>query len=86
MKNSKAIVILLVMVIALLGVGYIDIWGVNAEGAGSASDIKLGLDLAGGVSISYQVVGDEDPRATGMSDAVAKLQKRVYNYSTEAIV
>ena len=86
MKKSKAIVILLVMVIALLGVGYIDIWGVNAEGAGSASDIKLGLDLAGGVSITYQVVGDEDPSATDMSDTVAKLQKRVYNYSTEAIV
>ena len=86
MKKSKAIVILLVMVIALLGVGYIDIWGVNADGSGSASDIKLGLDLAGGVSITYQVVGDEEPSATDMSDTVAKLQKRVYNYSTEAIV
>ena len=86
MKKSKAIVILLVMVIALLGVGYIDIWGVNADGSGSASDIKLGLNLAGGVSITYQVVGDEEPSATDMSDTVAKLQKRVYNYSTEAIV
>ena len=86
MKKSKAIVILLVMVIALLGVGYIDIWGVNADGSGSASDIKLGLDLAGGVSITYQVVGEEEPSATDMSDTVAKLQKRVYNYSTEAIV
>ena len=29
--------------------------------AGAASQIKQGLDLAGGVSITYQVVGDEDP-------------------------
>lgn len=42
--------------------------------------------LAGGVSITYQVVGDEEPSATDMSDTIAKLQKRVENYSTEAIV
>lgn len=70
----------------MAGVTYIDIFGVNPEGDGSASDIKLGLDLAGGVSITYQVVGEEDPSATDMSDTIAKLQKRVENYSTEAIV
>ena len=86
MKKSKAIITLLVLILALAGVCYIDLFGVDAQGSGSASDIKLGLDLAGGVSITYQVVGDEDPSATDMSDTVAKLQKRVYNYSTEAIV
>ncbi|MCI9574893.1 MAG: protein translocase subunit SecD, partial [Lachnospiraceae bacterium] len=65
---------------------YVDVFGVNPEGEGSMSDINLGLDLAGGVSITYQVVGDEDPSATDMSDTIAKLQKRVENYSTEAIV
>ncbi|MBR5247800.1 MAG: protein translocase subunit SecD [Lachnospiraceae bacterium] len=86
MKKSKAIIVLLVLILALAGVSYIDLFGVDAQGSGSASDIKLGLDLAGGVSITYQVVGDEEPSATDMSDTVAKLQKRVYNYSTEAIV
>ncbi len=86
MKKSKAIITLLVLILALAGVSYIDLCGVDAQGTGSASDIKLGLDLAGGVSITYQVVGDEEPSATDMSDTVAKLQKRVYNYSTEAIV
>ena len=47
---------------------------------------SLGLDLAGGVSITYQVVGDEEPDATDMADTIAKLQKRVENYSKEAIV
>ncbi len=86
MKKNKAIVILLCVLLILAGVTYIDIFGVNPEGDGSASDIKLGLDLAGGVSITYQVVGEEDPSATDMSDTIAKLQKRVENYSTEAIV
>ena len=59
-------------------------WG--ADGAGSAKDIKLGLDLAGGVSITYQAVGDEAPSAEDMADTVYKLQKRVEGYSTEAEV
>lgn len=86
MKKSKAIVVLLCMLLLLAGVTYIDLYGVNAEGAYSASDINLGLDLAGGVSITYEVVGDEEPDATDMSDTIAKLQKRVETYSTEAIV
>lgn len=86
MKKNKAIVVLLCILLALIGVTYVDIFGVNPEGDGSISDINLGLDLAGGVSITYQVVGDEDPSATDMSDTIAKLQKRVENYSTEAIV
>lgn len=86
MKKSKAIIILLCALLILLGVGYVDLYGVDAEGTGSASDISLGLDLAGGVSITYQVVGDEEPDATDMADTISKLQQRVENYSTEAIV
>ncbi len=86
MKKSKAIVILLCAVLLLAGIAYIDFYGLDATGKGSASDIKLGLDLAGGVSITYQVVGDGQPSATDMRDTINKLQKRVENYSTEAIV
>ena len=86
MKKNKAIVVLLCILLVLIGVTYVDVFGVNPEGEGSMSDINLGLDLAGGVSITYQVVGDEEPSAMDMSDTIAKLQKRVENYSTEAIV
>ena len=48
-------------------------------------DIKLGLDLAGGVSITYQAV-EEEPGQEEMSDTIYKLQQRVQNYSTEAEV
>lgn len=86
MTKSKAIVILIVMMLALAGITYVDIAGVDASGRGSASDIKLGLDLAGGVSITYQVVGEEEPSSTDMADTISKLQQRVWNYSTEAVV
>ena len=86
MKKNRAIAILLCIFVILAGVTYIDIAGTDADGSGSASDINLGLDLAGGVSITYQVVGEEEPSATDMADTIAKLQKRVEGYSTEAIV
>lgn len=86
MKKSRAIVILLCIILLLAGITWIDVYGVDAAGKGSASDIKLGLDLAGGVSITYQVVGEETPDSTDMADTIAKLQQRVENYSTEAIV
>ena len=53
---------------------------------GSYHNIKLGLDLAGGASITYEAVGDEAPSAEDMSDTVYKLQQRVDQYSTEAQV
>lgn len=86
MKKSKAIIILLCAVLILAGVTYVDLKGVDGKGTGSASDIKLGLDLAGGVSITYQAVGEGTPSITDMNDTINKLQKRVENYSTEAIV
>ena len=47
--------------------------------------IKLGLDLAGGVSITYQTV-EPNPSDEDMADTIYKLQQRVQNYSTEAEV
>ncbi len=86
MTKGKAIAILLAFFVLLAGVTYVDIFGIDEKGSVSASDITLGLDLAGGVSITYQVVGEETPDATEMEDTIAKLQQRVYTYSTEALV
>ena len=86
MKKSKAIIYLIVFALVLAGCGLMSVFGVGADKSGSASSIKLGLDLAGGVSITYQVVGDEKPDKEDMSDTIYKLQQRVENYSTEAQV
>lgn len=86
MKKSKAIVILLVLLLLLGGFGYTAAVGIGVDGSGSAASINLGLDLEGGVSITYQVVGDEEPSSEDMADTIYKLQKRVEGYSTEAVV
>ena len=86
MKKSRAMISLVVFVLILGLLGYTAVFGVGSDKSGSASSIKLGLDLAGGVSITYQVVGDENPDAEDMNDTIYKLQQRVQNYSTEAQV
>lgn len=86
MKKSRAVVSLIVYVLILGLLGYTAVFGVGSDKSGAAESIKLGLDLAGGVSITYQVVGDEDPSAEDMSDTIYKLQQRVDGYSTEAQV
>ena len=86
MKKNKAIVTLLVMVLLLCGFSYTAVEGIGTEKAGAASGIRLGLDLAGGVSITYQVVGEGTPSAEDMADTIYKLQRRVEAYSNESQV
>ena len=86
MKKNRAVICLILALAAILGLGYIAWFGIGAGKTGSAANIKQGLDLAGGVSITYQVVGDESPSAADMKDTIYKLQKRVEHYSTEAQV
>jgi len=86
MKKSNAIITLLVLVLLLGCFGYTAAVGFGSEGSGSAASINLGLDLEGGVSITYQAVGDETPSKEDMADTIYKLQKRVEAYSTEAVV
>ncbi len=86
MKKRNAVIYLIVLVLVMCGLGYMAVFGVGADKSGAASSIDLGLDLAGGVSITYQVVGDEAPSAADMADTIYKLQMRVDNYSTEAQV
>lgn len=86
MKKRTAAVLLILFLIAAVGMGYVAFFGIGSGKTGSMANIKQGLDLAGGVSITYQVVGEEAPSSEDMSDTIYKLQKRVENYSTEAQV
>ena len=86
MKKRNAVIYLIVLVLIMCGLGYMAVFGVGADKSGAASSIDLGLDLAGGVSITYQVVGEEEPSKEDMADTIYKLQMRVDNYSTEAQV
>ena len=86
MKRIKSVIALLVVLLLLGGLGYTAVKGLGADKSGSLDSINLGLDLAGGVSITYEVVGDENPDKEDMADTIFKLQQRVDQYSTEAQV
>lgn len=83
--KKKGILHIVLIVIAIVGFGLIALLGIGSQHKGSAKNIKLGLDLAGGVSITYETV-EKNPTKEAMSDTIYKLQKRVENYSTESAV
>lgn len=76
---------LLVAALVLGGLAYYASIILSSTGVGENMSIKLGLDLAGGVSITYQAE-NENPTAEQMKDTIYKLQQRVEGYSTEALV
>ena len=66
MKYSKAkkIVYSIVILAMIIGFTLISVFGIDENGSGSAKDINLGLDLAGGVSITYEIQED-NPQQSG---------------------
>ncbi len=85
MKKSKALGILVLILAIMAGMSWYAGTIISTVGVGENRNIKLGLDLAGGVSITYGAVED-NPSEEDMKDTIYKLQKRVENYSTEASV
>ncbi|MDD7402685.1 MAG: protein translocase subunit SecD [Butyribacter sp.] len=86
MKDKKKAILQLVVIIAVIGLcTFTTLVGFTKSHKGSAQNIKLGLDLAGGVSITYEAVGDT-PSAKDMEDTRNMMQKRAEVYSTESSV
>ena len=83
MKKSRGILSLILIAAVMVFLGITSIRGLDSAGMGAARNINLGLDLEGGVSITYQVNGDT-PSQEDMDDTVYKLQRRVEAYSSEA--
>ena len=85
MKKNKGILSLILTAVLVVLLGFTVLVGLGETGTGAMKNIKLGLDLKGGVSITYQVK-DDNPTEEEMSDTIYKLQKRVEQYSTEVSV
>lgn len=83
MKKNKAVFGLFLVLILTAFLCYTAAVGIGPTGTGSAKNIQTGLDLAGGVSITYQTK-EKNPSAEDMADTVYKMQRRVEQYSTEA--
>lgn len=85
MKKNRGVIVLLLTAILTVFLCYTAAVGFGPTGTGSAKNIHTGLDLSGGVSITYQAK-KSNPSSEEMSDTIYKLQKRVEQYSTEAQV
>lgn len=85
MKKSRGVLILVLTVLVTAFLIFTSAVGIGPTGTGAAEHIKTGLDLAGGVSITYEA-SEESPSEEDMADTIYKLQKRVEQYSTEAQV
>ena len=83
--KGKGFLHLFIALLVIGAIAFVAIFGIGDNKSGSASDVKLGLDLAGGVSITYETV-KEDPTSDELSDTVYKMQKRAEGFSTEAEV
>lgn len=87
MKKAKrnAIITLLVFVLLMAGGIYMVMMGVSSEKVGKMEDIPLGLDLQGGLSVTYEIT-TVDPTSDEISATIDKLQRRVDSYSSEGEV
>ena len=85
MKKNKAIVTVVLIFSLLIGLGVYAINVLQNTQKKANNSIILGLDLSGGVSITYQIM-TENPSETDINDTIAKMEERAENYSTEYAV
>lgn len=83
--RKKAILTILIFLLLFAGGVYMAIEGVGKNSNGRAKDIPLGLDLQGGLSVTYEIQND-NPSDEEINATIDKLQRRVDAYSSEGEV
>ena len=78
LKKGQGIAWLIALALCLGLIGYYAALVLTGTVKENDNSLKLGLDLAGGVSITYQAVGDT-PTDEQMEDTILKLQQRIEN-------
>jgi len=85
MKRNKAYAIIALVLALMIGLGGFAVNILSDTTSKGDNSIILGLDLSGGVSITYQIM-TENPTQTEINDTIAKMEERAENYSTEYAV
>jgi SecD/SecF fusion protein len=84
--KGKSVISLILLLIVITGSIFLAVVGVGTNKTGSLPSINLGLDLAGGVSITY-TTSKENPEEQEIKDTIYKLQQRTTSLGyTEAEV
>ena len=90
MKKGKGVAIVLGILICLGLLGYYTTNIISdtiasqkeTDNKKESEGIKLGLDLSGGVSITY-TIADKNPSQKDVKDTISKLEERASSYTTE---
>ncbi len=94
-SKVKGVLQVLLVLVLIAAFAFVAARGIGGAHRGSAKNIRLGLDLEGGVSVTYQAYKTdstgkrtgEQPTDKDMADTIYKMQKRVDTLeSTEAAV
>ena len=86
MKNTKKGILQFLFTLIVVGlIGLYLVLGYDNDKMKGVDDIGLGLDLSGGLSITYETE-IKDPDSDKLDMTVYRMQRRVENYSTEATV
>ena len=83
--KRKAVINLIIFFLLLAGGIYMAIAGGGQNESGKTANVPLGLDLQGGLSVTYEIQ-DEKPTSDEIKATVDKLQRRVDAYSSEGEV
>ncbi len=84
-EKQKGILSIVLTAVIIAVTGFVAFFGIGSDKLGSMADVKLGLDLAGGVSITYEAV-KENPTTQEMEDTFYKMQLRAHDFNSEAAV
>lgn len=84
MDKKRGIIFFVLSLAVMVFAGYVIMFGIGDRG--KAEYITQGLDLKGGVSITYQVAKEDRAKldSSSLEATRGKLEKRVHNFSTEA--
>ena len=74
--KGRSIIGLILSLLIIAGSCYIAFYGVGERNQGGVENVSLGLDLEGGVSITYKTV-EEDPTEQEIADTIYKIQRRI---------
>lgn len=93
-SKVKGVLQVLLVLVLIAAFAFVAARGIGSAHRGSAKNIRLGLDLEGGASITYQAYKTdstgkrtgEQPTDKDMADTIYKMQKRAEKESTEAAV
>ena len=83
--KSKSVISILVFLLLFAGGVYMGIMGVGKNHSGKIENIPLGLDLQGGLSVTYEIT-TANPSSDEIDATIDKLQRRVDEYSKEGEV